>query len=400
VRHHDASRLLFCLVSTALLLGALGSGGTADAGLFFAAGRRLLSSDGSSVFDDPSLQVGPVYLVVLGAGSVLGRLVGLSSDGGASLLAVWSVVVALHVLERGGGPRPLAARWGLAAHVLFGGAVSVALIAGHLEELLAVLAVAASAAVLQQGRPVLAGVIAATAVCTKLWTLLVLAALLCEPDPRARRRAVGTAVLVSAAVYLPFLPAARTQELTWRVADPSVVSLLVPVGAPVTAVGRLVQLTLAALVVVLLLRGSCWDGRVVWTLPAAVVCARLGTDPHLLPYYWCAAAVPAALLVWGTRRPLLQAAAAAAACALGLLALTGAAGRAGSVLVALVVVLLGVGLHRAARGAWDPWPTSASAMRQPSPPDRTSHGVAPGPAAGSSSTAAAPLRSERLASLE
>lgn len=265
-------------------MGLLAGGGprTADAGLVAAAGERLLSADGFQVLADPALQVGPLWLLVVGTGSRLARLVGLAPETGAGLLGAWTVLAALALLDRCSARRSTAARCGLLVQVALGGALAVGLGAGHLEDLMAVLLVAGAAAALHRDAPVPAGLLVGAAVCTKLWALIALAALLCAPGASARARSTAAACGVVAALHLPQLSAARTHELTWQVAEPSLVALVVPAGTAVGAPGRLLLLV-AALLVALLLRGSAWDARVVWSVPAAVVLARPVTDPTSCP---------------------------------------------------------------------------------------------------------------------
>lgn len=351
MKHLAAAPLLLGLLAPVALLAAASAPPTADASLFAAAGERLLSADASRVLDDPSLQVGPLFLLITGAGSRLARLVGAPAEWGAGVLAAWCVAAVLLVLERSCGRWPAAARWGLHVQVTLGGALGVALLAGHVEELLAVLLVAGAGTCLHRDRPVLAGLLVGAAACTKLWALIAVAALVCAPSVRARCRSVLAAGAVVTLCHLPFLAAARTHELTWHVAEPSLVALVAPVGTPVTSFVRLVQLAAALLLVVVLLRGSQWDARALWTVPAAVVLARLATDPHVLPYYWTAAAVPVALLLWSARRPLAEAAAWAAACTPALLVLTSVGGRTGTLLLGLTAAVGGAALHRAARCA-------------------------------------------------
>lgn len=347
-----APRALLGLLVPVALVAAAGGPPTADASLFAAAGEQLLSPRGAQVLADPALQVGPLYLLVVGLGSRLAGLAGAPVETGAALLAAWTVAAVLLMLER--GTEPAAARWGLHVHVLLGGPLAVALVAGHVEDLLAVLLVALAGVALHRNAPVLAGLSVGAAACTKLWALLALAALLCAPSA-GRWRALTVACGAVVVVHLPFLPAARTHALRWSVEEPSLLASLVPAGTPVTSLGRLLQLAVGLLLVAGLLRRSQWDARLRWTVPAAVVLARLVTDPHVLPYYWGVTSVPLALLVWSGGHPLARAAAAGAASVPLLLVLTSVGGRAGTVLLGLVAVLTGPALHRAARRPTPQW---------------------------------------------
>ena len=343
-----ATALLLALLVPVVLLVSAGPP-TADASLFAAAGERLLSTDGARVLADPSLQAGPLHLLVAGVGARVARLVGARPETGASLLGAWVVLGVLLLVERWSAARPPAARCGLLLQVGLGGALAVAVVAGQVEELLAVLLVAAAGTAVHRDRPGLAGLLVGAAACTKLWALIALAALVCLPGARDRARSALVACAVVASLHLPFLPAARTHELTWEVGGPSLVALVVPVGTPVTSWARVLQLAVAMLLVVVLLRGAQRDARLVWAVPAAVVLARLVTDPHVLPYYWAAAAVPVALAVWSARRAPAHAALAGLACTPFLLVLSSAAGPAGTVLVLLTTVGGAAVLHRAVR---------------------------------------------------
>lgn len=333
-------------LAVGVLLAVVGGSPTADAQLFSIAGTQLLSSDARHVFADPDLQVGPLYLLLTGVGARAAALVGLDPVTGSLLLPAWALVAGLVAVAAAALPTATAlGRRGLLVHVLLGGPLTLALMAGHLEDLLAVLAVAAAGWAVSQRRPLAAGVLVGAAACLKLWALLALAALLCQPEVRTALRSTLTAVGCIAVAYAPFLGSARTGARTWLAEAPSVLALVVPAGTTVTWVGRAVQLAAGMAVVALLLRGSHWDARAVWTVPAAVVCARLGTEPHVLLYYWCPAALAAALFLWSSPRPPVAALAGASVCTLVLLALVGATGAAASVLTTLLV----------GAGTWQVW---------------------------------------------
>ncbi len=215
------------IVFTSHALGDYQSADTADNAA--PAIRDLLAGDLHRFLADQPL---------MGSWSILVRLpfAGLASllGGGETLIyqlgalpcvaapGLVGVVLARRMRALGRSPSARALVIGLC---LFNPATFGALRAGHPEELLAgALAVGAVLVAGEGGRPVLAGLLAGTAVATKQWALLALApAVLAAPGARLRllAAAVVAAVVLTAPAPLaspqPFVKAARTVGAAHRV---------------------------------------------------------------------------------------------------------------------------------------------------------------------------------------
>jgi len=164
----------------------------------------------------PALQIGPVsYLVT-------GLVRHLSPDNGlvaaqvlleaTGLLIVWLIArIASAVLASPQAGESAAGDWTLLA----GGAVflvawtELAVAFAHLDDGLALLLATAAVYASMSGRPVLAGIAMGMAIGAKPWALVFLPVTLIpaqHPRPAGQRlTALGTAVLTTAACYLPFL---------------------------------------------------------------------------------------------------------------------------------------------------------------------------------------------------
>ncbi len=294
------------LLGLGALLGALvqplAAGG--DARWIGLAGDRLLSPDGIDVFDDPGLQVGPTYLLLVGALRAGARALGLSvwSVTGAvlSVLVVGGVLLALRWAGSG-----LVARWAVGLPLIVGGALSEALMSGHPEELgVGVLLVLAALAA-RRGSVVLAPLLVGLAASSKLWGVIGVALLLMAlPAGRAGIRALATRAAVVTAVgaiaYVPFFVAGdvRTFGFVWAVDPYSAVGMLTGLSGVAPFSLRLVQVVLSVGLGLLLLRRGAEPAVVV----LGMVATRLLTDPLALDYYFAALVLLVLLAAWsGTR---------------------------------------------------------------------------------------------------
>jgi hypothetical protein len=305
------------MIGTALVGGTLGTLWTAsaveslpDTVLFLDAARDLLTSDWSGVFADPTLQVGPLYLLTVAVLAALGDRLGLPSElvvAGvlSAVLAASAVPLARQVrrLARAEPAPPRIAAAGLA--VVLAGPLCATAWSFHFEELATGVLLVTSALQAGRGRLAVAGVLIGLAASVKLWGLIGLGLLLlAPPGPRRaasllRLTAAGVlSVTVLVATYLPFWWAGEvsTGDKAWRIAPPAPLALM-------------------------------------WDAPAVLVVTRVAVDPYPQAYYLAPAGWAVVMGVWASsRREPPQDALAVSAAVLALwvvsLALDGALGAA------------------------------------------------------------------------
>jgi hypothetical protein len=242
---------------------------------------------GLDVYADPSLQVGPIWLVAIRvAGPALPWLV---VAGGSALTAL-----TLSRLAAGNPHRTLLAAGGTTLALVLG-LPSFAYTSGHAAQLLVPLLWLNAYLDARRGRGVRAALLVGASAGLETWGLLGLPLLLALPLRAALRAAAG-AIAVAAAVYLPFVLAGdfRMAEYRWTVADGTPVSLLVRGEFPWSL--RFAQGVLAVAVgavIVLASRRSVGGGV---AAAGAVVAVRLLLDPERHGWYWIAAQLLAVAL--------------------------------------------------------------------------------------------------------
>ena len=241
-------------------------------------GERMLSARWVDTFSDPTLQSGPLQLLLTGAARSTQVLAFVVEIGVAALL--------LLVLARLG----VSARWrvalGIASVAL--GLTHGAFVDGHPAEAVTPLLWVLAAIDARRGRVVRAGLLVGVSAGLELWGVLGAAVLLLAP--RLRDALKGWAV-EAGVVLLQLAPFAlfgdfRMFDYRWRVAEGTLVSVVVPVG---THFGWPLRLLQAAVVcglgaaVALRFRRSV---HAVWLAPLVVVVARIALDPLAYGWYW------------------------------------------------------------------------------------------------------------------
>ncbi|NKY38392.1 glycosyltransferase 87 family protein [Cellulomonas septica] len=292
--------VLGVVLLAAVTCGALGAViPDGDAGWFRSAGSTMLGPDVLDVFADGGLQIGPLYLLVLGLATRALDLVGVSPL--APLAAVQAAAIAWFAMwttrraARLTGAPVLPAQWAVGLVLSLGGFLAEGIGNGHPEEILIGLVLANAALSAAAGRHVVAALLVGVATGVKQWGLLG------GPVVLLGRRVGGTllgaltAAGVTAALYLPFLLGGdvRTFDMSWGFRNGSLLGYVAGwVGESEWAM-RVVQGGIAGLLgalVALRRRGSPLLVVVV------VVAARLLLDPMRLTYY--AGPLVAVLLVW------------------------------------------------------------------------------------------------------
>lgn len=153
---------------------------------------------------------------------------------------------------------------------------------GHLDDVLALLFVAAAVNALARGRPVVAAVLIGASAASKPWALAFIPLAVALPGHR-RLRYLATAVGVAVVPWLPFVIAdphtLRAASFKIRVIPASVLSLFHVTGGTPSWV-RPCQFIGGALLVAVGVRSGRWAAGVV-----LAVALRLGTDPNVYSYY-------------------------------------------------------------------------------------------------------------------
>jgi hypothetical protein len=282
--------LLPVLAASAIAL-AVPLGDTGDLAYFVYASERLFSDSWADTYADPSLQVGPLQLLVFGGADLLGGALGVST---ARLiaLAVGAAIAALFVLvaRRLLAPREdevvlLAA--GLAPVAL--GLTFDAFRDGHPAQVVVPLLWVLAGLEARAGRGWRAGALVGLSAGFELWGLLGAAVLVAAPRPGQFLRAATAAVLVAAAFFAPFaLSEFAMFEYRWVVNGDTPLSLVVDPGTEFTWPLRMLQGAAALLAggaLAWTLRGTT---AALWAGPLAVVTMRVALDPVRYPWYWLA----------------------------------------------------------------------------------------------------------------
>ncbi|KSW28993.1 glycosyltransferase 87 family protein [Cellulomonas sp. B6] len=272
-----------------------------DAGLFRDSGAALLQERGLDVFATSGLQIGPLYLVVIGALSLLIGAVGspelvrtvLGSAQSVLIvvLALWTASRAAHAAGR---PR-LPAQWAVGGALVLGGYVAEAIGNGHPEEIVVGLVLVGAALAAASGNGGRAGVLLCVAIAVKQWGALGGGVLLL--GRRARVVLVGGFVTLVGTVLLhaPFALGGEvhTFDFAWGFRADTALGWLGGVTGWSEWGLRVVQGAVAGLVGA----GLAWWSRTGPVVPVlGAVAMRLLLDPLRLTYY--AGPLVAVGLVW------------------------------------------------------------------------------------------------------
>jgi hypothetical protein len=256
-------------------------------------GERLLSGGWADTFADPTLQSGPLQLVVTGAVRSTEALAFFLELGVAALLLV--------VLGRLGVSRRWQLLIGLAAVAT--GLTHGAFVDGHPAEVVTPLLWTLAALEARQGATRRAGTLVAASAGFELWGVLGGVVLLLAPKLRDAGRGLVVEGALVAGMFAPFAVFGefRMFDYEWRVASGTLLSLVVPVGTHFGWPLRLAQAGLACGLGGLLAWRMRRSPHAVWLVPLTVVVARILLDPLAYGWYWLAAQalalVGAALLV-------------------------------------------------------------------------------------------------------
>lgn len=260
-------------------------------GVFFVRyGQVLLSSHWDRAFSNPEIQVGPLQLLFFG--SLAGEEI--------TIAICLGVVTALLVVgaARAAGVRNAAVLGGVGLLAVLIGLTRIADRSGHPADVMLPLIWVVAADQARRDHRWRAGLLIGLCAGVETWGILGVAVFAFAP--RLRDAAVSTLVAATTALalFLPFMLGGHFEmlSLVWRVDQPSLMSLLVPMGTQFGWALRLVQAVVAVGAGVAVARTFRHSPHAVWLAPLAIVAVRLLLDPLLNWYYL---AEPKALLLVG-----------------------------------------------------------------------------------------------------
>jgi hypothetical protein len=272
-------------LGAAALVAALGTRDPADLPYFVDAARTLFSARWADTFADPSLQVGPLQLLLVGIADRIGGLGFLAYVIEVGVAAL--VVFVLGRLLRGRPYRIVGqAAGGLAAVAL--GITADAYGYGHPAQVVVPLLWILAGLEARKGRTAWGGALLGLSAGLELWGVLGAPVLLLAPGLRLILRGLAAQAFVTVALYLPFVLVGsfRMFELRWKVEAWTLVQFVVPAGSEFPWTLRLVQgaaaLTMGAGLAYALRRSE----RAVWAIPLGIVGVRVLFDPTLYTWYW------------------------------------------------------------------------------------------------------------------
>jgi hypothetical protein len=289
-------------------LGAVISGG--DALWFRTAGSGMLGHRFFDVFEASGLQIGPVYLVVLGLLDRVARLLHLPElftlaavqSAAVAWLAVWTARRAARAVQM----PVLPAQWAVGLVLVLGGFLAEGVGNGHPEEIAVALILANAGLSAASGRHVVAGVLVGLATGVKQWGAFG-GGLVLLGGRRVRSTAIGAVVAAAtaAALYAPFAIWGHiaTFDFAWGIPRNT---LLAHIGGWAGSSDwdlRLVQGAAAALTGAAL----AWRRRGSPLVPVvAAVAMRLFLDPLRLTYYSGPFVAVALIWLWSTGAPVVR----------------------------------------------------------------------------------------------
>ncbi|HZC29310.1 MAG TPA: hypothetical protein VE269_06185 [Gaiellaceae bacterium] len=279
----------------------------ADAGdltYFVHRGEAMLSAHWANTFADPTLQAGPLQLLLAG---------GVRSTAALSF-AIQIGVAALLVVVLGHLAVP--DRWRLLAAVgaVVTGLTHGAFVDGHLAEAVSPLLWVLAAVEARRGRTARAGSLVGASAGLELWGLLGVVVLALAPRAREAARGALVALVSAALLFAPFALAGsfRMFDYEWRVASGTLLGVVAGAGTHFGWPLRLVQAAAACGAGLALARALRRSVHSVWLVPLAVVVVRIALDPLAYGWYWLEAEslalVGAALMLTRPPHPVREAA--------------------------------------------------------------------------------------------
>jgi hypothetical protein len=254
-----------------------------DGTYFVRYGQVLLSSHWDRAFSNPDIQVGPLQLAFFGS----------LANEEITIALVLGVVTALLVVAaaRAAGVRNAALLCGVGLMAVVTGLTRVVDRSGHPADAMLPLIWVIAADQARRDHRWRAGLLIGLCAGVETWGILGVAVFALAP--RLREAAVSTLVAAATALalFLPFMLGGHFEmlSLVWKVDQPSLMSLLVPVGTHFGWPLRLVQAAVAVGAGIAVARALRHSPHAIWVPPLFIVAARLLLDPLLNSYYPSAA---------------------------------------------------------------------------------------------------------------
>ncbi|WP_421733811.1 hypothetical protein [Cellulomonas sp.] len=305
------SRPTTVVVAFGLLIGVMGGASRMDGDqtIFRAAGLSMLGPHFLDVFANSWLQIGPLYLVLLGLGTAVGTVlhlppaaIGICAAAAHGVLAAWLACLAARRAAEATGAWVRLAQWVVGMTVVVGGSLFNAGAADHAEELLLGLVLALAAVSAGRGRLVWAAVLLALATGVKQWAPTAGGILLAGRRVRASALAITVFVGGVALLYLPFKlwGDMQTFSLQWPFPEHTWLDRLPGMAGASDWMQRIVQGALAGIAGVLI----AWrrHGSVLVAVMGSIA-VRLLLDPLRIQYYWTALVAVALVWLWSSQAP-------------------------------------------------------------------------------------------------
>jgi hypothetical protein len=253
-------------------------------GIYFVRyGQVLLSSHWDRAFSNPDIQVGPLQLAFFGS----------LANQEITIAIVLGVVTAMLVVAaaRAAGVKNAALLGGVGLLAVATGLTRLADRSGHPADVMLPLIWVIAADQARRDHRWRAGLLVGLCAGVETWGILGVAVFALAP--RLRDAAVSTLVAAATALalFLPFVLGGHFEmlSLVWKVDQPSLMSLLVPVGTHFGWPLRFVQAAVAVSAGIAVARALRHSPHAIWVPPLFVVAARLLLDPLLNSYYPSAA---------------------------------------------------------------------------------------------------------------
>lgn len=242
-------------------------------------GQVLLSSHWDRAFSNPEIQVGPLQLAFFGS----------LANKEMTIAILLGVVTALLVVAatRAAGVRNAALLCVVGLFAVVIGLTRIPDRSGHPADVMLPLIWVIAADQARRNHRLRAGLLIGLCAGVETWGILGVAVFAFAP--RLRDAAVSTLVSagIALALFLPFMLGGHFEMLFlgWKVDQPSLMSLIVPVGTHFGWPLRLVQAMVAVSAGIAAARALRHSPHAIWIPPLVIVAARLLLDPLLNSYY-------------------------------------------------------------------------------------------------------------------